>query len=157
MPSQFKRTQIWVDSAFQFRLLLRLVVYFVLLSATAFHFAFLLEVFRNLSKGFVKSVSVLYLDFLHQQLPILFTAALFAPILLYDLVKFSHRVAGPLFRCRKVMERMADDQVVPEFIPRRHDLLGDFFKSFNALIRVCNARSSHAPKDAEVPAETCPR
>jgi hypothetical protein len=55
--------------------------------------------------------------------------------------KFSHRIAGPLFRCRQVMREMTEGKTVAEFKPRKHDLLDDFVRDFNSLIREWNTRS----------------
>jgi hypothetical protein len=38
------------------------------------------------------------------------------------------------------MRDMAEGRVVPEFRPRKHDLLAGVFVDFNALIRIWNAR-----------------
>jgi hypothetical protein len=63
-----------------------------------------------------------------------------APLVLYDILKFSHRISGPLYRRRQVMRDMAAGKAVPEFRPRKHDLLADVYVDFNALIRSWNAR-----------------
>jgi hypothetical protein len=78
-----------------------------------------------------------------------------APVFLYDLVKFSHRVAGPLHRCQSTMQEMADGQVVAEFVRRKHDLLQEFFGAFNALIRTCNARVNAAGSENAASALPC--
>ena len=61
-------------------------------------------------------------------------------MILDNLLKFSHRVAGPLYRCGNLMRQMANGQAVSEFHPRKHDLMREFFQSFNALVKVWNAR-----------------
>jgi hypothetical protein len=89
-----------------------------------------------------QGVGNLYLDFLGRQKPLLITLVLVTPILLYDLLKFSHRIAGPLYRCRHVMEEMANGKSVPAFQPRKHDLMRELFQAFNALIAEWNARAN---------------
>jgi hypothetical protein len=51
------------------------------------------------------------------------------------------------------MEEMAAGKVVAKFTPRRHDLLGEFFQSFNALIETCNARARAAANDPPAASE----
>jgi hypothetical protein len=141
MPPPFKRTRIWVDAPFQFRLLVRLVAYFVLYMFVVFHLGFLWEVVQALGTNGPTPISVqLYGDFLRKQLPMLVGFFVVAPAFLYDLVKFSHRVAGPLFRCRNLMQEMAAGKPVPEFTPRKHDLMKELLEAFSALIRTWNTR-----------------
>ncbi|SRR5258708_557939 len=108
-----------------------------------FHIGFLWEVVRALSTNGPTHISVqLYGDFLWKQMPMVIGFLAIAPAFLYDLVKFSHRVAGPLFRCRKLMQEMAAGKPVPEFTPRKQDLMKELFEAFNALIRTWNTRVS---------------
>jgi hypothetical protein len=39
------------------------------------------------------------------------------------------------------MQEMAEGKPVPEFTPRRHDLMPELFEAFNCLIREWNARA----------------
>jgi hypothetical protein len=140
----YKRTRLWVDPAFQCRLLVRIVVYWALVMVVWIHIAYAVE--RTV--GFVEKMSsgaavegVSYTDFLWRQRFLLAGLVLALPAVLYDLLKFSHRIAGPLYRCRRAMQDMADGKPVAEFKPRKHDLLGELWPVFNALIRTCNARA----------------
>jgi hypothetical protein len=146
MGPKFKRKRLWVDPAFQSRLLTRLCLHLLLFALAVVHITFIFElmgslVFNDVGQG----VANLYLDFLGRQKPLLITLVLVAPILLYDLLKFSHRIAGPLYRCRHVMEEMANGKSVPPFQPRKHDLMGELFRAFNALIAEWNARADADP------------
>jgi HAMP domain-containing protein len=156
MATKYNRTRLWVDPPFQFRLLLRMGFYLFLYTACIWHIAFLFEALAAFgADGTFKGLGTLYLEFLARQRPMLFALLLIAPIFLYDLLKFSHRVAGPLFRCRRVMQEMAEGKPVAEFTPRKRDLLGEFFQTFNALIRTWNARvetSTEAPAEPPGPA-----
>src|SRR5947207_11874011 len=79
------------------------------------------------------------------------------PAFLYDLLKFSHRVAGPLLRCRHLMNEMAAGKTVPEFKPRKYDLMKNFFDAFNALIKKWNAQvNARANEEASRPAANAP-
>lgn len=149
MKTTFQRKRLWVDPAFQGRLLLCLAAYLGIYTFVAWHLGFLLEAMKEIvtSPG-VKSFSTLYLEYLNRQLPLMVALFVLLPPFLYNLLKFSHRVAGPLFRCRRVMREMAAGQVVPEFTPRKHDLMGDLFAAFNALIQTCNARAKADEKAA---------
>jgi len=139
MGTEYKRSRLWIDPPLQLRLLLRLVLYFLVYSVTLFHVAFLYEVMANLPDALARGMWALYGEFFSRQQPFLIACVAVLPILLYDMVKFSHRIAGPLYRCRKTMEAMTRGKAVAEFQPRQHDLLRDLIAAFNALIRKWNA------------------
>ena len=91
--------------------------------------------------GRPKAIVDFYREFFFREKGILHALLVATPLCLYDLVRFSNRVAGPLYLCRKVMQEMAAGELVPEFTPRRHDLMPEFFEAFNGLIREWNARA----------------
>jgi hypothetical protein len=165
MKTTFPRKRLWVDPPFQGRLLLRLVSYLAIYTFVGWHLGFLFETARVVASGQpAKSFLTMYVEYIQRQLPMVFAFAVLLPPLLYDLLKFSNRVAGPLFRCRRVMREMAAGAVVPEFTPRKGDFMGELFAAFNALIHSWNARAKAgaeaAAKEAapaagpDTPAET---
>src|SRR5205085_7164956 len=116
----------------------------------AFHIYFLYFAIWNLADFSVhKDLFTLYVEFLSQERLIFVTLVVVFPIVTYQMFKFSHRIAGPLFRCRQVIREMAAGKIVQEFKPRQHDLLGGFFADLNTLIKESNARlggNPNAPK-----------
>lgn len=52
------------------------------------------------------------------------------------------------------MLEMASGKTVPEFKPRKHDLMPEFFEAFNLLIKHSNARVSAAENGHNRSAET---
>jgi len=143
MKPKHGRARLWIDPAFQFRLLFRIGLYFLLYTVVVWHVGFLLQLANAiLRSGVGQGFGRLYLDYVEQQKPLLFALVLILPILLRDLLKFSHRIAGPLYRCRKMMQEMASGKPVPEFQPRKHDQMRELFAAFNALIKEWNARVS---------------
>jgi hypothetical protein len=140
--SPFKRTRLWIDPAFQSRLLIRLCWYLFFYWIVIWHVGFLFQLVPELlSSNLTKQFSGLYADYFKRQLPLLYALVLVMPIILRDLLKFSHRIAGPLFRCRKVMNEMASGKPVSEFKPRKHDLMVELFQAFNRLIKEWNRRN----------------
>lgn len=140
MKPTFKRKRLWVDTAFQARLLVRIAFYFVAYVLVLLHVGFIFEALGHLTGGATRSLDELYLNYIGRQTSLLVTLLLVVPIMLYDMLKFSHRLAGPLFRCRKVMQEMAQGKAVPEFKARKHDLLVELFAAFNQLIHEWNRR-----------------
>jgi uncharacterized membrane protein len=152
-----KRGRLWIDPPFQGRLLLRMAASLFVYTFVIWHVGFFFEVLSQVAvstSAWGRGLGALYADYFRKQVPLLITFVLITPPLLYSLLKFSHRIAGPLYRCRRMMREMAAGQKVPEFKPRKHDLMGELFAAFNELIRTCNARAAEAdaPADAEAKA-----
>jgi hypothetical protein len=141
MEPKYQRKRLWIDPPLQSRLLLRTGLYLLFYLAFVWHVGFAYWAMKEVATGGLgKGIGSLYLEFCEQQLSLLLALLLVLPPILYDLLKFSHRIAGPLYRCRKVMGQMAAGEAVPEFTPRQRDLLREFFQTFNALIKAWNAR-----------------
>lgn len=139
--SKRKRSRLWIDPGFQLKLLSRAAVYFVVFTLMTFHFAFALDtIIAIANNGIEQNFLEYYARFFYQQRAMLLTCVLVSPILLYDLLKFSNRVAGPLARCRKLMREMTTGKTVAEFAPRKNDLMPEFFKAFSDLVQVWNRR-----------------
>jgi hypothetical protein len=140
MAQKYQRKRLWVDG-FQTRLLLRMGGYLLACLVIVWHIGFGFEVLRRLgTNGFDKGLGAMYLDYLSAQTPLLYAFLVIVPAYLYDLLRFSNRIAGPLYRCRKVMDEMAAGKPVAEFTPRKGDFMGELFRSFNGLILAWNAR-----------------
>jgi hypothetical protein len=81
--------------------------------------------------------------------------------------KFSNRIAGPLYRCRRVMRDMAAGKIVPAFKARENDLMKEVFDVFNApnlpdhVHRPCLSASAIsvpvAPAQNRIPAPPVPK
>jgi hypothetical protein len=141
----YKRTRIWINPAFQFRVLARIGYYFLVYVVVVWLLGFFMEVLRSFyTNGVGRSPAQVAIDFLWQQRPLLIAIVAVTPFFIYDLIKFSHRIAGPLHRCRNMMRDMAAGKAVPEFKPRAHDLMPELFEDFNALVKAWNARLAAA-------------
>jgi hypothetical protein len=135
MSRDCKRRRVWINPSFQGRLVWRVFLYCLGYAFTFTHLAFLYEVLSNLPEALSRGMVSLYVEYMGHQLPLFLASAFILPALLYDLVKFSHRLAGPLYRCRKVMEAMTAGKPVTEFKARKDDLLRDHVIALNALIK----------------------
>jgi hypothetical protein len=115
------------------------------------HTGFALDLLSTLaSQNLGKSLDQLYLEFLSKQRAILISVIIIMPAMLYNLLRFSHRLAGPLSRCRTILEMMAGREPVPEFKPRKNDLMRGLFEAFNAHIKDWNllvAPGEDAPRE----------
>jgi hypothetical protein len=150
-----KRGRLFVDGPFQGRLLIRVIGYWAIYNLALWHLLFLFSVFSKvISPGpsqapfsLVEQYRVFAID--HVSIPICLLVTL--PIFCRDLLRFSHRLVGPLIRFREVMTQMVDGKVVEEVKLRRADLPSDFLTVFNKLVKTWNERlaDSATPKAEE--------
>jgi hypothetical protein len=138
MGTRFHRKRLWIKPAFQRRVLLHMGSYFLLYLLVIGLMGFFLFIQESLLNKQGKAGASLYLTYLGSLRPLLFATVLLAPYFIYDMIKFSNRIAGPLYRCQNMMRDMAEGKRVPEFLPRGRDLMPEFFADFNLLIRVYN-------------------
>ncbi len=138
MKTTVKRTRHWIDPPLQLQLLARLGFYLVAYSLALIHVAFLYDVISNLPAALNQGVVVYYSEFFARQLPLLAALILVLPIFLYDMIKFSHRFAGPLYRFRKTLEAMAADRPVASVKIRKHDFLRNWVVPLNTVIQKWN-------------------
>src|SRR5437870_3073619 len=98
---KYNRRRLLVDPAFQFRLLARMAAHLLAFVFVAFHIGFIVQLRNALAANNSEGLPGLYVGYLSQQGGLLVGLVVCLPILLYDLLRFSNRIAGPLFRCRK--------------------------------------------------------
>ncbi len=142
MKTPHNRTRLWVDPPFQGRLLGRVSLYLLLYAVVVFHVGFLFQCLFVLAQGTVtKGVGELYGEYFWEQRALVIAFGLTLPVVGYDLLKFSHRLAGPLFRIRTMMADMAQGRPVTPFVARKGDLLAALIATFNGVIAAWNAPS----------------
>lgn len=146
MFSSYKRTRIWINPGFQTRILARMVFYVIGSSVVIFHLAFFFELCWRMFHGAPGSLTEAYMDFIEMHRFFLIGWVVFMPWVMFDVIRFSHRIAGPFYRCRRMMLEMAAGKRVPDFKPRKNDLMPEFFESFNVLIEHCNEGVQPAPE-----------
>jgi hypothetical protein len=157
MASGNIRKRLWINPAFQGRLLIHIGTYFLLYLMIICMLGFLLFLQEALLGKQFKGGFALYSIYLTQVRPLFLATAILMPYFIYDLIKFSNRVAGPLYRCQKVMREMASGNPVREFQPRKHDLMPEFYADFNALILAWNSRIMPSANDPAQPRQDADR
>src|SRR5579884_1366696 len=142
MDRRYKRKKLWVDGL-QGRLMVRMSMYLVLYAVIVFHVSFFMQIISQMVQhGLRRGLPDLYVEFLSQHLYLFYSLLIVLPCIAIDMLKCSNRIAGPLYRCRRVMQEMAAGRGVPPFQPRRHDLMREFWEAFNAMIAAWNVRVS---------------
>lgn len=144
-----RRSRILVDPTFQFGLLARLVLYFVMYHFALWHVVFAVTfVSTALNAGAPRSgFWTMYGRFAvdHAGVALCFLGLL--PVFIGNMLKFSHRLAGPLVRIRKTLQVMSDGKPIAPVKLREHDLLSCFVASFNRMAEVWNSRFAPAASE----------
>ena len=133
------RKKFFVNRKLQGKFLTRLVGYWTFYHLVLYHSLFVVDVLRN-SMGSVlrdaprRSVGDLYADFADSHRVMLFLMFAMLPVVLRDMVRLTHQVAGPLVRFRDALRNLADGQQVERIKLRDGDLLTEFQDAFNAFL-----------------------
>ena len=137
-PQAHPRKRLFVNREIQGRLLGRTALYWVLYHAVLWMAMFFYRYAEH--RGAVmagaepRSFSNLYGQFVNEHYSMWFCAFAILPIVLWDLLKFSHRVVGPLVRFQRTLESLTAGESVAEVHLRRGDLLCDLQTTFNQYL-----------------------
>jgi hypothetical protein len=134
----FQRKKLFVNPTIQGRLLVQLCIYWLLYNFLLWHATFLIETLP--SDGVPAPILQSYGEFCARHVIWLLCMLAAAPILMWDMVKLSHRFAGPLVRLERVAREMARGQRVARVTLRKHDMLNQFLDAFNELVEAHNRR-----------------
>ena len=115
---------------FQYKLIVRMVLYWTIYQVTLFNFLFC---WRLLASGKGDVISQ-YGQFLQEFYPMLICFAILVPVFAWDAVKFYHRIAGPIFRFRSVARDIAAEKPVRRVELREGDELAEMQDDFNSML-----------------------
>jgi hypothetical protein len=82
--------------------------------------------------------------------PALVASLLLLPLVLFDVIRFSNRFAGPLVRLRRAMRTLARGEQVLPIKFRDGDYWQDFADDFNAVAATVQRYRAAAPPTAEL-------
>ena len=74
-----------------------------------------------------------------QSIPLDGVMCLLLPFILWDLIRLTNRVAGPLYRFQSVMKQFVKTGTLPIATLRDGDLLTEFEKNFNEFVEAVHA------------------
>ena len=134
-----KRSSRYIDSEIQGNLMLRLigywVVYNIALLSTMAGSRLVLLVPELLKGNSAMNSGELFSNFGADTKPLLFAMAIFCPVLIWDMLRYSHRVAGPIYRFRKSMQEHIDGGDLQTVKLRDDDLLDQFEATYNEFVQ----------------------
>ncbi len=145
------RKRLFVNREIQGRLLARTVLYWVLYHAVLWMAMFFFRYAEH--RGAVtagaepRSFADLYGQFVHENSSLWVCSFAILPIVLWDLLKFSHRVVGPLVRFQRTLESLTAGKEIAVVKLRQGDLLSDLELAFNQF----RASLRNLQSDSELP------
>lgn len=145
-----KRRKIWIDG-FQTRLALRIAFYFIFYQVAIWS---LVMIERNI---FIALDDILGREAAGNVLLLLGgVVVLIGCLFVYEAIKFSHRLVGPLVRFRKVVKAITAGEELTTIQLRKGDYLQDLKDEFNEMLKVLEARGAivikHSAARQEEPA-----
>jgi hypothetical protein len=84
--------------------------------------------------------------------PLFLAMAIFCPLLLWDMMRYTHRIAGPLYRFRKAMEDHINGEPLAAVKLRDGDLLKEFQDTYNKFIAHVELQKTQAARVGQQPA-----
>ncbi len=132
------RNRLFVNRDIQGRLLARTALYWMLYHGVLWMAMFLYRYAEHrgaiLAGAEPRPFAELYGQFVREQFSMWICAIAILPIVLWDLLKFSHRVVGPLVRFQRTLESLTVGKQVDAVRLRNGDLLFDLQTSFNQYL-----------------------
>jgi hypothetical protein len=124
-----RRRQKIVDN-FQYKLVVRMVLYWTIYQVTLFNFLFCWKLIGTGGGNLVAQ----YGQFLREFCPMLICFVILVPAFAWDAVKFYHRVAGPIFRFRSLARSVAAEEPVRRVALREGDELTEMQDDINSML-----------------------
>jgi nitrogen fixation/metabolism regulation signal transduction histidine kinase len=150
---QLRRRRVWIDR-FQTLLFLRIALYFVIYQAAVWAFYYLERASAQALEAILGASASSFFLF--------FSAAFLVFIgflCIYDAIQLAHRIVGPLYRLRKLMQAVTAGEEVEPMKLRKDDFLQDLKDEFNDMLRALEQRGAVVIKapESEEKANPVPR
>jgi hypothetical protein len=133
-----QRKRLFVNRFLQGRVLAHVAWYWCIYHVCMWHALFLYHYLQHrgqiLSGEQLMTGKDLYLDFARNHVGFLLCAALTLPFVLWDTLKMTHRVAGPLVRITATLKQLARGENIREIRLRRGDLLVGLQDALNEFL-----------------------
>ncbi|HLQ45846.1 MAG TPA: hypothetical protein VK137_14000 [Planctomycetaceae bacterium] len=138
MANKELRKRLFVNRTIQGRLLGRFTCYWLVyhgvLWMAMFLYCYATHRGAMMAGAAPRTFADLYGQFVNEHFSIWICAAAILPIVLWDLLIFSHRVAGPLVRFQHALKSLTAGETISEVRLRNGDLLLDLQNAFNEYL-----------------------
>lgn len=146
-----QRKRLLVNWSVQGPLLIRLVVHLVTFCCAMSSLVILCWMYQRNAIESVFGPNSEPLDaFWYRFLPIAGCSLAVLPFVLYDMLRITNRIAGPLYRFEQVMKQFEETGVLPKAELRENDLLGDFCVRFNKFVAVMHDQHPDTAPTSEI-------
>ncbi|MFV0446454.1 MAG: hypothetical protein ACK5Q5_23010 [Planctomycetaceae bacterium] len=142
------RKKLFVSGRIQGQFIFRIGTYWVLYHVVLWHAMFAFYYVQQRLNGVASSMDFreMYGSYVLQYYPLILCSLVMLPVFLIDLLKLSHKIAGPLVRFSHSLRSMMAGENVNAVKLRDGDLLTEFETLFNEYIEVYNQR-----REAQIP------
>lgn len=148
-PSELRR-KLLVDRFLQGRLILRVALYWTLYHAALWHSLVLVRYLQHrlagLSGAAVPSFREEYLRTFQDSQTLLLAAVLLFPAVIWETLRQTHRIAGPLFRFQATLQALISGGNPPPVQLRKGDLLKPFEQTMNEFLEFYAERKTVNPE-----------
>lgn len=140
------RTRVCVNRDIQGKIVSRLAKYWILYHLVLWSVLFAVECLRYMISGHLVGSELddrsLAMRFIEDHWIMLMLPVLMFPVILWDMVQLTHKVAGPLVRFQNALKDMAAGKTVEKISLRKGDLLTEFQNAFNESLKSDRVRNS---------------
>ena len=145
-----KRKKYFVDSKVQGTLVVRVLIYWITFLACVFFLSAVVPIIVcTFGLPITLSLSELLMSTWINFLPALIASAIVLPFVIVDSIRWSNRFAGPVFRLRAAMKRLANGESVKPVKFREKDFWFEFSEDFNRVLRKIQKEHCAATTDVE--------
>lgn len=135
-----KKRRVRFVEKFQLRLAIRMLVYWFVYQLTLWNLMFCWYMFRNGPGNLLEQ----YSRFTAEYYPILLSFLVLVPPIIWDAVKFCHRVGGPIYRARMTMLEFAEGGPLRKLKFRQGDELPELEEAFNRMVEAMEKKEEEA-------------
>ena len=142
-----QRKRIWID-VFQTRLIGRLLFYCLVYQASLWVILYALQTYwEGMETMAGQPLSA------HLGLPAIGAVLALLGLMTLDLVRFVHRLVGPIYRFRKTIQTIVAGEPVDKVQLRQGDFLKDMMKDFNDMLELLEQKGAIVVKDRQLAQE----
>lgn len=141
-----KKRRVRFVEKFQLRLAIRMLVYWFVYQLTLWNIMFCWYMLRNGPGNLLEQ----YGNFTAEYYPILLSFLVLVPPIIWDAVKFCHRVGGPIYRVRMTMLDFADGAPLRTIKFRKGDELPELEEAFNRMVEAMQKKEERVLPDEEL-------
>ena len=126
---QNRRRNLYVQKQIQRKLATRCVFYWCCCLASVFLLLVIAQMFTDRSASTLELVMAVWREYYAAVM----VSFILLPLVVWDMIKFSHRIVGPIIRLEREMQRLGDGNSVKPLQFRKNDFWHGLSNEFNVL------------------------